>query len=109
MKLENYVCYKDKYNKIQSLGVEIDSLLLNDERSFNQNNEMVGGSKNKDSKLFRANLGIPLPLLLIQEEANNLRQMLYNPSNTFPKKKSKKKSQPITCVSNNLFDHLMNK
>jgi hypothetical protein len=113
MKFENYVCYKDKNDKIKSLGVEINSLLLNDSRTMNNSTNMVGGGKNK-GKLFRANLGVPLPLLLIQEEAEKLHTMINTESNNnSPKKQLKKKSknkkthQPVTCVSNNLFDHLL--
>lgn len=115
MKFENYVCYKDKYDKIQSLGVEIDSMLLNDERSLNNSNDLVGGGKGKNKNLFRANLGVPLPLLLIQEEAENLYNILHNDSNTKKDtsnsnkktKNKKKETEKITCVSNNLFDHLI--
>jgi hypothetical protein len=117
MKFENYVCYKDKYDNIKSLGVEIDSILLNDERSLNNSNDMIGGGKEKNKKLFRANLGLPLPLLLIQEEAENLYNIIHNNSNTkkddlVSNKKRKKdlkkeKTEKITCVSNNLFDHLI--
>ena len=117
MKFENYFCYKDKYDNIKSLGVEIDSILLNDERSLNNSNDMIGGGKEKNKKLFRANLGLPLPLLLIQEEAENLYNIIQNNSNTkkddlVSNKKRKKdlkkeKTEKITCVSNNLFDHLI--
>ena len=114
MKLENYVCYKDKYDKIQSLGVEIDSLLLNDERSLNNSNNMIGGGKGKNKNLFRANLGIPLPLLLIKEEADKLYNIIYDDSDTkSPKvnkkdiKKKKEKNNNIKCIGNNLFDHLI--
>ena len=113
MKVENYVCYKDKYDNIKSLGVEIDSILLNDKRSLNNSNDFIGGGKDKSKKLFRANLGVPLPLLLIQEEAEKIYNTIHGDSNTKQdkqekkNKKDKKKSEKITCVSNNLFNHLI--
>ena len=113
MKFENYVCYKDKYDKIQSLGVEINSMLLNDDRTLNNSTNMIGAGKDSTKKLFRANLGVPLSLLLIQEEAEKLSDVINDYSNTKKSdKRTNKKNKTIvgdkiTCVSNNLFDHLI--
>ena len=70
MDLKDYVCYK-KDNKIFSLGVEINSSLANNDNCLNyiQNKN---SNTNKSNKLFRYNLGIPLPLYLIQMEGKKI-------------------------------------
>jgi hypothetical protein len=102
MDLTDYVCYKKK-NKIYSLGVEINSSLANDTNCLNygKNREISNTNNKNTNKLFRTNLGIPLPLYLIQNERKNL-------ENFFKDDDTEEKSQPrdYKCVGETLFDNL---
>jgi len=102
MDLTDYVCYK-KNNKIYSLGVEINSSLANDTNCLNygKNREISNTNNKNTNKLFRTNLGIPLPLYLIQNERKNL-------ENFFKDDDTEEKSQPrdYKCVGETLFDNL---
>jgi hypothetical protein len=102
MDLTDYVCYK-KNNKIYSLGVEINSSLANDTNCLNygKNREISNNNNKNTNKLFRTNLGIPLPLYLIQNERKNL-------ENFFKDDDTEEKSQPrdYKCVGETLFDNL---
>tara|TARA_B100001142_G_scaffold288726_1_gene305065 strand:- start:720 stop:1121 length:402 start_codon:yes stop_codon:yes gene_type:complete len=99
MDLTDYVCYK-KNNKIYSLGVEINSSLANDMNCLNYSKEK-SNTNNNSNKLFRTNLGIPLPLYLIQNERKNL-------ENFFKDDDTEEKTQPreYKCVGETLFDNL---
>ena len=99
MDLRDYVCYK-KNNKIYSLGVEINSSLANDMNCLNYSKEK-SNTNNNSNKLFRTNLGIPLPLYLIQNERKNL-------ENFFKDDDTEEKTQPreYKCVGETLFDNL---
>lgn len=101
MDLTDYVCYK-KNNKIYSLGVEINSSLANDMNCLNYIKKNKKSNTNGVSdKLFRCNLGIPLPLYLIQNEGKKI-------ENFFKNDDTKEKTQPneCKCIGETLFDNL---
>ena len=99
MDLKDYVCYKKK-DKIYSLGVEINSSLANDMNCLNYT-ENKNSNTNKGDKLFRYNLGIPLPLYLIQNEGKKI-EKFFNDENIDKKTKIKDKK----CIGKSLFDDL---
>ena len=99
MDLKDYVCYKKK-DKIYSLGVEINSSLANDMNCLNYT-ENKNSNTNKGDKLFRYNLGIPLPLYLIQNEGRKI-EKFFNDENIDKKTKIKDKK----CIGKSLFDDL---
>jgi hypothetical protein len=99
MDLKDYVCYKKK-DKIYSLGVEINSSLANDANCLNYT-ENKNSNTNQNNKLFRYNLGIPLPLYLIQKERKKIEQF-FGDENIDKNDKVKDKK----CIGQTLFDNL---
>tara|TARA_Y100000816_G_C25668909_1_gene354665 strand:- start:157 stop:549 length:393 start_codon:yes stop_codon:yes gene_type:complete len=99
MDLKDYVCYKKK-DKIYSLGVEINSSLANDKNCLNYT-ENKNSNTNKSDKLFRYNLGIPLPLYLIQNEGKKIEQFFND-----EKKDKKPEIKERKCIGQSLFDNL---
>lgn len=99
MNLTDYVCYK-KNNKIYSLGVEINSSLANDMNCLNYiKDKKKTNTKGVSDKLFRCNLGIPLPLYLIQKEGKKI-------ENFFKNDDTKEKTEECKCIGETLFDNL---
>ena len=101
MDLKDYVCYKKK-DKIFSLGVEINSSLANDDKCLNYIKNK-NSNTNKSDKLFRYNLGIPLPLYLIQMEGKKIENFFDNINTD-----TKTKTVSEKCVGETLFDNLFN-
>ena len=99
MDLKDYVCYKKK-DKIFSLGVEINSSLANDDKCLNYIKNK-NSNTNKSDKLFRYNLGIPLPLYLIQMEGKKIENFFDNINTD-----TKTKTVSEKCVGETLFDNL---
>ncbi len=99
MDLKDYVCYKKK-DKIFSLGVEINSSLANDDKCLNYIKNK-NSNTNKSDKLFRYNLGIPLPLYLIQMEGKKIENFFDNIDTD-----TKTKTVSEKCVGETLFDNL---
>lgn len=101
MELTDYVCYK-KNDKIYSLGVEINSSLANNDNCLNFIKDKKQSNTNIDpKKLFRCNLGVPLPLYLIQNEANKIKDFFENTDTN-----NKTTANNHKCIGRTLFDNL---
>ena len=73
MNIENVVICKDKSGDICSMGVPIKSNLITNDVFFLNKKNIKETIDNKEPKnIFRKNLGIPLPLFLIKNRADNL-------------------------------------
>jgi topoisomerase IA-like protein len=91
MKLDNYICYT-KDDKIYSLGMELDSNILQE--------KFTGGGLTKS--FLRKKLGIPLSLFLINNKKSFFDDFV-NEDNIKKKQKIKPK-----CITYDLFNKLIN-
>ena len=96
--IKDIVICKDKTDKICSMGINIDSELA-------KNDVFILNKKMNDKKLFRKNIGVPLPLFLINEQYNDILDVIDVNGNSLRKNKKKVcKSEPISDM---LFDRLL--
>ena len=106
MKLDNYICYT-KDGKISSLGMEI--------KSDTMREKFIGGGLPKS--FLRKNLGIPLSLFLINKKKNIIDDFINNTEKKEKKgkkekkekkeKKGKKKKKKSKCITDELFNKLV--
>lgn len=98
---KDIVVCTDKNNDICSMGININSEIA-------KNNPVFILNKKQNKKNFKENLGIPVPLYLLNNEYKKLSDII----NIEPDKKSltknKQKEEDATCIDNELFEKLLN-
>lgn len=103
MNIENVVICKDKSGDICSMGVPIKSnLIANDVFFLNKKNKKEAINK-EPKNIFRKNLGIPLPLFLIKNSADNL----LNIDNSLNENNETSDEIIESFVDNDLFEKLL--
>ena len=97
---KDIVVCTDKNNDICSMGININSEIA-------KNNPVFILNKKQNKKNFKENLGIPVPLYLLNNEYQKLSDII----NIEPEEKSLKnnneKEENVTCIDNELFEKLL--
>ena len=101
MNIENVVICKDKSGDICSMGIPIQSNLISKDVFFLNKKK----DENKTTNLFRKNLGIPLPLYLITEKADEMLNVIVD--NSLDKKEQEREEIVESFLSDDLFEQLL--
>lgn len=98
MQSKDFIYYEDKNKKICSLGIEIDNILMNNEKKG----------------IFRKNLGIPLSLFLLNNEQKKMMNIINNidPINPISNIKkftnaNEKNIMETSCIGDDIFEKLI--
>lgn len=102
MDIGDIVICKNKSGDICSMGVPIESNLIDNDVFFLNKKNIVNNQK-KSKNIFRKNLGIPLPLFLIKNQTDNL----LNIDNSLDKKNNDSDEILESFVDNDLFEKLL--
>lgn len=104
MNMENVVICKNKSGDICSMGVPIESKLIVNDVFFLNKKKKNNSLNNKEStRIFRKNLGVPLPLFLIKNKASNI----LNIDNSLDIKKNNCDEIIESFVDDDLFEKLL--
>ena len=104
MNMENVVICKNKSGDICSMGVPIESKLIVNDVFFLNKKKKNNSLNNKEStRIFRKNLGVPLPLFLIKKKASNI----LNIDNSLDIKKNNCDEIIESFVDDDLFEKLL--
>ena len=101
MDIGDIVICKNKSGDICSMGIPIESNLIDNDVFFLNKKTILNDTKPKN--IFRKNLGIPLPLFLIKNQSDNL----LNIDNSLDKNNTDTDEIIESFVDNDLFEKLL--
>ena len=101
MNIEDVVICKDKSGDICSMGIPIQSNLISKDVFFLNKKK----DESKTTNLFRKNLGIPLPLYLLNKSADEMLNVIVD--NSLDKKEEDCEEIVESYLSDDLFEQLL--